>query len=134
MDKAICCKAKKIKKGIKKDTELLREVADVWRQKEILEIKVQEQILKGEGKQKILWINNQKFKEKENSLANIAKHTKDKQAESNRKLYSPEADVEDHSKSLKQNSSSLNMSRYQEFFWPRYWQLNKMKANLEVDS
>jgi len=53
MDKAICCKATKKKKEIEKDTELLREVADVWRQKEVLEIEIQEQILKGGGKQKI---------------------------------------------------------------------------------
>jgi len=38
------------------------------------------------------------------------------QAKSSRKLYSPEVEVEDHSKSLKQNASSLNMTPYHEFF------------------
>merc|ERR1719499_1816858 len=40
--------------------------------------------------QKISEINNQIVKEKENNLADIAKYAKDKEAEGNRELYSPE--------------------------------------------
>merc|ERR1712236_148756 len=75
---------------IKKETELLKAVADARRQKDVLEIKIQEQILETEGKQKISEINNLIVKEKENNLADIAKYAKDKEAEGNRELYSPE--------------------------------------------
>merc|ERR1712083_1110518 len=86
----LVAKQQKITEEIKKETELLRAVADARRQKEVLEIKIQEQILKTEGKQKISEINNQIVKEKENNLADIAKYAKDKEAEGNRELYSPE--------------------------------------------
>jgi len=86
----LVAKQQKITEEIKKETELLRAVADARRQKEVLEIKIQEQILETEGKQKISEINNQIVKEKENNLADIAKYAKDKEAEGNRELYSPE--------------------------------------------
>ena len=64
----LVAKQQKITEEIKKETELLRAVADARRQKEVLEIKIQEQILETEGKQKISEINNQIVKEKENKL------------------------------------------------------------------
>jgi len=86
----LVAKQQKITEEIKKETELLKAVADARRQKEVLEIKIQEQILETEGKQKISEINNQIVREKENNLADIAKYAKDKEAEGNRELYSPE--------------------------------------------
>merc|ERR1711981_1013747 len=74
----------------KKETELLKAVADAKRQKEVLEIKIQEQILETEGKQKISEINNKIVKDKQNNLADIAKYAKDKEAAGNTQLYSPE--------------------------------------------
>merc|ERR1719187_312094 len=64
---------------IKKETELLKAVADAERQKEVLEIKIQEQIIETEGKQKISEINNKIVRDKQNNLADIAKYAKDKE-------------------------------------------------------
>merc|ERR1711915_1155422 len=67
----LVAKQQKITEEIKKDTELLRAVADARRQKEVLEIKIQEQILETEGKQKISEINNQILKEKKTILQTL---------------------------------------------------------------
>jgi len=86
----LVAKQKKVTEEIKKETELLKAVADARRQKEVLEIKIQEQILETEGKQKISEINNKIVKDKQNNLADIAKYAKDKEAAGNTALYSPE--------------------------------------------
>lgn len=84
----LVAKQRKVTEEIKKETELLKAVADAKREKEVLEIKIQEQILETEGKQKISEINNNIVKDRENNLADIAKYKKDKEAEGNRQLYS----------------------------------------------
>lgn len=86
----LVAKQRKVTEEIKKETELLKAVADARRQKEVLEIKIQEQILETEGKQKISEINNKIVREKQNNLADIAKYAKDKEAAGNKALYSPE--------------------------------------------
>jgi len=75
---------------IKKETERINAVADAQRQKDVLEIKIQEQIIEMEGKKNISEINNEMAKERENNLADIAKYAKDKEAAGNKELYSPE--------------------------------------------
>merc|ERR1711936_1537539 len=61
---------------IKKETERINAVADAQRQKDVLEIKIQEQIIEMEGKKNISEINNEMAKERENNLADIAKYAK----------------------------------------------------------
>merc|ERR1711910_54419 len=63
---------------IKKETERINAVADAQRQKDVLEIKIQEQIIEMEGKKNISEINNEMARERENNLADIAKYAKDK--------------------------------------------------------
>jgi regulator of protease activity HflC (stomatin/prohibitin superfamily) len=86
----LVAKQQKVTEEIKKETELLKALADARRQKEVLEIKIQEQILETEGKQKISDINNKIVRDKQNNLADIAKYAKDKEAAGNTALYSPE--------------------------------------------
>merc|ERR1712215_463364 len=75
---------------IKKETERIKAVADAQRQKDVLEIKIQEQIIEMEGKKNISEINNEMAREREKNLADIAKYAKDKEAGGNKELYSPE--------------------------------------------
>ena len=86
----LVAKQQKVTEEIKKETELLKALADARRQKEVLEIKIQEQIIDTEGKQKISEINNNIVRDKQNNLADIAKYAKDKEAAGNTALYSPE--------------------------------------------
>jgi len=86
----LVAKQQKVTEEIKKETQLLKAIADAKREKEVLEIKIEEQILETEGKQKISEINNKIVKDKQNNLADIAKYAKDKEAAGNTQLYSPE--------------------------------------------
>ena len=63
----------------------LQAVADAERQKAVLEIKVQEQILEKEGEKSVSTINNEIRREAEHSEADIAKYKIE--AEANAKLY-----------------------------------------------
>eukprot|EP00092_Neocalanus_flemingeri_P098532 GFUD01125658.1.p1 GENE.GFUD01125658.1~~GFUD01125658.1.p1 ORF type:complete len:329 (-),score=99.80 GFUD01125658.1:57-1043(-) len=86
----LVAKQQKITEEIKKETELLKAVADARRQKQVLEIKIQERILETEGQRHISEINNQIVRDKQNNLADIAKYAKDKEAAGNTALFTPE--------------------------------------------
>jgi len=86
----LVAKQQKVTEEIKKETELLKAVADARRQKEVLEITIQKKILEAEGQKAISEINNQVVRDKQNNLADVAKYAKDKQAAGNIALYSPE--------------------------------------------
>merc|ERR1712055_256212 len=86
----LVAKQQKVTEEIKKETELLKAVADAERQKEVLEIKIKERIIETEGQKNISEINNQMIKDKENNLADIAKYAKDKEAAGNQALFSPQ--------------------------------------------
>ena len=62
-------------------------MADAERQKAVLEIKVQEQILEKEGEKSVSTINNQIRREAEQNEANILKYKIETEAEANSKLY-----------------------------------------------
>merc|ERR1712098_174214 len=83
-------KQQKVTEEIKKETELLRAVADAERQKEVLAISIQKQIIETEGQKNISDINNQIVRDKQNNLADIAKYAKDKEAAGNQALLSPQ--------------------------------------------
>ena len=86
----LVAKQQKVTEEIKKETELLRAVADAQRQKEVLEISIQKQIIETEGQKNISEINNQIVRDKQNNLADIAKYAKDKEAAGNQELFSPQ--------------------------------------------
>jgi len=75
---------------IKKKTELIRAIADAERTKKVLEISIQESIMKHEGEQNVSRIANSIVKEREENLANIEKFKRQTEAEANRQLYTPE--------------------------------------------
>merc|ERR1712098_681622 len=62
----LVAKQQKVTEEIKKETELLKAVADAKRQKEVLEIKIQEQIIETEGQKNISEINNKIVRDKQN--------------------------------------------------------------------
>merc|ERR1711970_448747 len=68
---------------IKKETELIKAVADAERQKAVLEITIQERIIEKEGAKNVSLINNEIKREAENNEANIAKYKLEKEAEAN---------------------------------------------------
>merc|ERR1712156_129669 len=72
---------------IRKKTELVKAVADAERQKAVLEIKIQEQILEKEGEKNVSTINNEIRREAEQNEANILKYKIETEAEANSKLY-----------------------------------------------
>merc|ERR1712025_990123 len=86
----LVAKQQKVTEEIKKETELLRAVADAQRQKEVLAISIQKQIIETEGQKNISDINNQIVRDKQNNLADIAKYAKDKEAVGNQALLSPQ--------------------------------------------
>jgi len=86
----LVAKQQKVTEEIKKETELLRAVADAERQKEVLAISIQKQIIETEGQKNISDINNQIVRDKQNNLADIAKYAKDKEAAGNQALLSPQ--------------------------------------------
>merc|ERR1711953_1156938 len=72
---------------IKKKTGLVKAVADAERQKAVLEIKVQEQILEKEGQKNVSSINNDIRREAEQNEANILKYKIETEAEANSQLF-----------------------------------------------
>eukprot|EP00088_Acartia_fossae_P011034 TRINITY_DN15522_c0_g1_i1.p1 TRINITY_DN15522_c0_g1~~TRINITY_DN15522_c0_g1_i1.p1 ORF type:complete len:328 (-),score=110.09 TRINITY_DN15522_c0_g1_i1:369-1352(-) len=90
--------------AIKKETEKLKAIADAERQKDVLEINIQQQILEREGNKNISAIENQIRKEKEENIANIAKYKAEKEAESNKLLYTEQYVKLSMAKAMSQNS------------------------------
>lgn len=93
-----------ITETIRKETEKLKALADAERTKAVLEINIQQQILEREGNQNISRIENQIRKEKEESIADIAKYKATKEAESNTLLYTDQYVQLEMAKSLTQNT------------------------------
>merc|ERR1719195_84817 len=89
---------------IRKKTELIKAVADAERQKAVLEIKIQEQILEKEGQKNVSSINNEIRREAENNEADIAKYKLEKEAEANAKLYTDKFVQLNLAKSLSNNT------------------------------
>ena len=80
-------KVKRIKICELKPFNQSQAVADAERQKAVLEIKIQEQILEKEGQKNVSTINNEIRREAEQNEANIAKYKIEKEAEANSKLF-----------------------------------------------
>jgi len=89
---------------IRKKTELIKAVADAERQKAVLEIKIQEQILEKEGQKNVSTINNDIRREAEQNEADIAKYKIEKEAEANSKLFTDKFVQLNLAKSLSNNT------------------------------
>jgi len=89
---------------IKKETEKLKALADAERTKAVLEINIQQSILEREGNQNISRIENQIRKEKEESIADIAKYKATKEAEANTLLYTDQYVQLEMAKALTENT------------------------------
>jgi len=89
---------------IKKETELIKAVADAERQKAVLEITIQERIIEKEGAKNVSLINNEIKREAENNEANIAKYKLEKEAEANNVLYTDQYVRLNLAKSLSNNT------------------------------
>jgi len=89
---------------IKKETQLIKAVADAERQKAVLEITIQERIIEKEGAKNVSLINNEIKKEAENNEADIFKYKLEKEAEANNALYTQEYIKLNLAKSLSNNT------------------------------
>merc|ERR1712025_1040010 len=89
---------------IKKETELLKAVADAERQKSVLEITIQERIIEKEGAKNVSLINNEIKKEAEQNEADIFKYKLEKEAEANNALYTDKYIQLNLAKSLSNNT------------------------------
>jgi len=90
--------------GIKKETERIKAIADAEREKEVLEIKIEQKILDEEGKKNISLINNAIKKAAEENEANIANFKLLKEAEANEKLFTEQYVKLNLAKSLSENT------------------------------
>jgi len=89
---------------IKKETELIKAVADAERQKAVLEITIQERIIEKAGAKDVSLINNEIKKAAENNEADIAKYKLEKEAEANDALYTDKYIKLNLAKSLSNNT------------------------------
>lgn len=89
---------------IKKETERIKAIADAEREKEVLQIKIEQKILDEEGKKNISLINNSIKKAAEENEANIANFKLLKEAEANEKLYTEQYVKLSLAKSLSNNT------------------------------
>jgi len=72
---------------IKKETESIKAVLDAEREKKVLAIDVQKEILRKEGEAKLSALENDILKQREQNKADVENYKKTKAAEGNLKLY-----------------------------------------------
>ena len=89
---------------IKKETESIKAVADANRQKSVLEIDIQKEILRKEGEKKLSTLENDILKDRKKAAADVENYSKNKLAEANKNLYSKEYIQLEMAKSLSNNT------------------------------
>merc|ERR1712061_931098 len=89
---------------IKKETESIKALLDAKREKDVLEIELEKQLLKKEKEKERNDLDIQIVKSREENIANIAAYKKEKQAEANKNLYSPEFIKLEMAKALSNNT------------------------------
>jgi len=72
---------------IKKETQSIKAVMDAEREKKVLEIDIQKEILRKEGEKKLSELENEILKQREQNKADVENYKKTKAAEGNLKLY-----------------------------------------------
>ena len=75
---------------IKKETESIKALFDVHREKDVLEIELEKDLLKKEKEKEMSDLENKIIKDREENQANVDSYTKEKAAEANKALYSNE--------------------------------------------
>ena len=75
---------------IKKETESIKAVLDAERQKKVLAIDIEKEVLRKEGEKALSALENQIVFEREKSLADVENYMKKQQAEANSILYTEE--------------------------------------------
>jgi len=89
---------------IHKETEAMRAIEDAEREKEVLKINIQKDLLEKEGQKNISELNNEILKGQEEAKANNEYYRISKQAEANKKLYTDGYVKLNLAKSLSQNT------------------------------
>ena len=89
---------------IKKETESIKALLDAEREKDVLEIELEKQLLKKEKEKEMNDLENIIIKDREENRANVEAYTKEKAAEANKALYSPEYIRLEMAKALSENT------------------------------
>jgi len=89
---------------IKKETQSIKAILDAEREKDVLEIELQKELLKKQKEKERNDLDIEIVKDREENIADIAAYKKEKQSEANKKLYSPEYIKLEMAKSLANNT------------------------------
>ena len=89
---------------IKKETESIKAILDAERERDVLKIDIEKQLLEKEGEQKRNDIQNQIIKDREQNIANITAYAKERAAEANKLLYTDSYVKLEMAKSLSNNT------------------------------
>lgn len=89
---------------IKKETEQIKAVLDAERQKKVLEIDIQKDLLRKEGEKNVSSLNNLMLKESKQAEADVKNYAKTKEAEANQKLYTADYVKLEMAKELSKNT------------------------------
>jgi len=89
---------------IKKETESIKALLDAEREKDVLEIELQKQLLKKEREKEVNDLEIQIIKSREENQANVDAYKKEKEAEANKNLFSPDYIKLEMAKALSENT------------------------------
>jgi len=89
---------------IKKETESIKALLDAEREKDVLEIELQKQLLKKEREKEVNDLEIQIIKSREENQADVDAYKKEKEAEANKNLYSPDYVKLEMAKALSDNT------------------------------
>ena len=89
---------------IKKETESIKALLDAEREKDVLEIELQKQLLKKEREKEVNDLEIKRIKSREENQADVDAYKKEKEAEANKNLYSPDYVKLEMAKALSDNT------------------------------
>jgi len=89
---------------IKKETESIKALLDAEREKDVLEIELQKQLLKKKREKEVNDLEIQIIKSREENQANVDAYKKEKEAEANKNLFSPDYIKLEMAKALADNT------------------------------
>merc|ERR1712223_404829 len=89
---------------IKKETESIKALLDAEREKDVLEIELQKQLLKKTREKEVNDLEIQIIKSREENQANVDAYKKEKEAEANKNLFSPDYIKLEMAKALSENT------------------------------
>merc|ERR1712226_735280 len=89
---------------IKKETQSIKAILDAERERDVLKIDIEKQLLEKEGESKRNDIQNQIIKDREQNTANITAYAKERAAEANKLLYTDEYVKLEMARSLTNNT------------------------------